>query len=270
MSSNLIVPDNAKVIEYNGEPVITLAMMDQLHERPDGTARRTLAKHRGKLLEGVDYVTSDGGCTQNVHPIQDGTIRLTLSGYLILVKAFRDDKAWEVQRYLVNHYFRSKSVTMTAIGHEIARGIRSGLEAGLAPLQDDVKHLKVDVAAVKATLVDLGDQVARVVNRKSLTARTMRQHIDTVADFFNCMCPCCSKRRVLSDSLTKLATAHWDHWYAPHRFGVQETWLVCQECNEEMKDHSVRQKRQPFFNAFQLRRDEKHCPLFSPFDDGFL
>jgi hypothetical protein len=47
---------------------------------------------------------------------QGGTAeKLTLlaeSGYLLLVKSFRDDLAWEVQRHLVQHYFRSRSIAL--------------------------------------------------------------------------------------------------------------------------------------------------------------
>jgi len=40
-----------------------------------------------------------------------GITLLTESGYLLLVKTFTDDLAWEIQRKLVNSYFRSKDDT---------------------------------------------------------------------------------------------------------------------------------------------------------------
>lgn len=43
---------------------------------------------------------------------QDVTL-ITESGYLMLVKSFTDDLAWQVQRQLVNSYFRAKGETQS-------------------------------------------------------------------------------------------------------------------------------------------------------------
>lgn len=42
-----------------------------------------------------------------------GTTYLTESGYLLLVKSFTDDLAWNVQRQLVNSYFKFREVMET-------------------------------------------------------------------------------------------------------------------------------------------------------------
>lgn len=105
---------NLTPIEFNGQRVITLAMMDRAHQRPEGTARKRFNDHRGKLSDGIDYFTltqpseirtvglarADGSTPASV-------IILTESGYLLLVKSFTDDLAWQVQRELVNGYFRT-------------------------------------------------------------------------------------------------------------------------------------------------------------------
>jgi hypothetical protein len=86
-------------------------------QRPAGTAGRNFRKHRGRLLEDVDYCRVPASQLANEpattfvagskHTSED-IILLTESGYLMLVKSFRDDLAWEVQRALVNASFRSK------------------------------------------------------------------------------------------------------------------------------------------------------------------
>lgn len=65
-------------------------MMDEVHQRPAGTAKRTFGKHRGKLLEDVEYfevARDEWGAlfsgTQNVPEMRgrDSRILLTESGY---------------------------------------------------------------------------------------------------------------------------------------------------------------------------------------------
>ena len=98
---------------YRDVRVITLAQMDEVHERPEGTAGRTFRAHRDKLIEEEDYycVPLREVTTLNVDASKYAScdlIVLSESGYLMLVKAFRDDLAWEVQRALVSSYFRAK------------------------------------------------------------------------------------------------------------------------------------------------------------------
>jgi hypothetical protein len=104
--------------------VVTLRMVDELHQRPEGTAKRNFNEHRGRLLEGVDYFEVPQSefaslileSTKSVPSSLDhggarrDQILLAESGYLLLVKSLRDDLAWQVQRMLVNEYFRSKGL----------------------------------------------------------------------------------------------------------------------------------------------------------------
>ncbi|WP_051603175.1 ORF6N domain-containing protein [Simplicispira psychrophila] len=103
-----------QVIEYRGQRVATLAQIDTVHKRPEGTARRTYNTNKQHLVEGEDYckVSADEFRTRFPAIISDrATEDMTLvfeSGYLMLVKSFTDDLAWQVQRQLVNGYFRAK------------------------------------------------------------------------------------------------------------------------------------------------------------------
>lgn len=104
------------VKEYNGERVVTLADVDTVHQRVQGTASRNFLQNRDKLVEGVDYYIAE--LTDNEIRGQFGVgknagrtlILLTESGYLMLVKSLRDDLAWMVQRELVNGYFKLRRV----------------------------------------------------------------------------------------------------------------------------------------------------------------
>lgn len=98
-------------IEYGGVRVMTLAMVDQVHQRPEGTAGRNFRENRARFIEGEDYqkVCADEIRTHKILPISnkahEDVILLTETGYSMLVKSFTDDLAWDVQRQLVKSYF---------------------------------------------------------------------------------------------------------------------------------------------------------------------
>lgn len=98
--------------EYNGRRVVTFKDIDTCHSRPEGTARRNFNQNKQHFIEGIDYfkVCADEIRTHKIIEISSKTREditlITESGYLMLVKSFTDDLAWDVQRQLVNTYFR--------------------------------------------------------------------------------------------------------------------------------------------------------------------
>jgi hypothetical protein len=115
--SNQIVPvpvSSLAPIDYQGQRVVTLSMMDQVHGRPDGTAGRNFrtAKAKGRMVEGRHYyeLTADDIRRQSLDVAfsirTSKAILLTEFGYMVLVKSFTDDLAWQVQGDLVEGYFR--------------------------------------------------------------------------------------------------------------------------------------------------------------------
>lgn len=116
--SELIHIGNADISikEYNGQRVVTFKDIDTVHSRPDGTARRNINTNKKRFREGEDFflVGSDEIRTSRLFPISDNDymdkVLVTEQGYLMLVKSFTDDLAWEVQRQLVNGYFRVRQI----------------------------------------------------------------------------------------------------------------------------------------------------------------
>lgn len=100
--------------EYKGQRIVTLRDVDELHQRPEGTASRNFIKNKNKFIEGEDYFQLTKAEIQSTKIVNysspKGLTILTESGYLMLVKSFADDLAWEVQRQLVNNYFRAKEI----------------------------------------------------------------------------------------------------------------------------------------------------------------
>ena len=113
---NAIIINNTpvQVKEYGGQRVVTLKDIDKVHGRPDGTARKRFNENKKRFIEGEDYfkITPSEFRTAigEMDSRQQNEITLvTESGYLMLVKSFHDDLAWNVQRQLVNSYFRCKA-----------------------------------------------------------------------------------------------------------------------------------------------------------------
>lgn len=102
-------------VEYRGQRVVTLAMIDEVHQRPEGTARAAFYRNRSHFIEGVDFLemTADVIRTESLSDAFAARtakgIILFESGYLMLTKPFNDDLAWQVQRELVNSYFRTRA-----------------------------------------------------------------------------------------------------------------------------------------------------------------
>lgn len=103
--------------EYNGQRVVTFKDIDDVHNRPDGTANKRFLDNKKRFVEGEDFfkVSNSEIRKSRIIPISDNDymdkILMTEQGYLMLVKSFTDDLAWEVQRKLVNEYFRAKKLS---------------------------------------------------------------------------------------------------------------------------------------------------------------
>lgn len=104
--------------EYKGQRVVTFFDIDEVHGRPGGTASRNFRSNRERFVENKDFYCVTGKelnelkqTTNFVGSNAKEMILLNESGYLLLVKSFTDDLAWEVQRQLVNGYFRVRKLS---------------------------------------------------------------------------------------------------------------------------------------------------------------
>lgn len=144
--------------EYRGKRVLTFKDIDALHQRPDGTARKRFNENRGHFIEGTDFFkispsefrTAIG--EMDSRQSNDVTL-ITESGYLMLVKSFHDDLAWEVQRKLVNGYFRIQTV------QEQFADLSPELRL-LINLEISQKQQAKELAEVKQEMQDIRDAVA--------------------------------------------------------------------------------------------------------------
>jgi hypothetical protein len=116
------------VVKYwNGQRVVTFKDIDLVHDRPNGTARKRFHENKKHFIESVDYFLIKPNARQTYNEdnsnvrltdIEEtlgkipprGLTLITETGYLMIVKSFTDDLSWEVQRKLVNGYFRAKEI----------------------------------------------------------------------------------------------------------------------------------------------------------------
>ena len=101
------------VKEHQYQRVVTFKDIDAVHCRPEGTAKRNFYTNKKHFIEGEDFfvVSANEIRTNKIMAISDKVhqdiVLLSESGYLMLVKSFTDDLAWDVQRQLVKSYFRT-------------------------------------------------------------------------------------------------------------------------------------------------------------------
>lgn len=111
---------------WNNQRVVTFKDIDEAHQRPCGTAKRNFNKNRKYFIENEDFYKitldefrmfeSQGDDFRTLENIRaedigkTGLMLFTETGYLMLVKSFRDDLSWSVQRRLVNGYFRGRKL----------------------------------------------------------------------------------------------------------------------------------------------------------------
>jgi hypothetical protein len=150
------IGDSAILVkEYQGKRVVTLSDIDTVHQKTDDTARRNFNRNKKHFIEGEDYFGTNSYEAKNEFGITapNGLTLITESGYLMLVKSFNDDLAWEVQRNLVNNYFRSPdqlqnkfietldTIALAIIGINKRLQIMEGLTFADTIRKDPVKRL---------------------------------------------------------------------------------------------------------------------------------
>lgn len=184
---NNLVEVNSKeleVKEFRDKRVVTLKEIDDIHERADGTARRNFNTNKKHLIEDVDFfkVCADEIRTHKImdisNKVREDVTLITESGYLMLVKSFTDDLAWDVQRDLVNKYFRVKENTSLN-----TQGLSPTLQV-LINLELEQKQIKQDIADNKQEIQGIRDVVAlNSTNWKADSSRIISSIAGKLGDF---------------------------------------------------------------------------------------
>lgn len=163
--NNLITINKTQmpVVEYQDQRVVTFSMIDLVHARPEGTARAAFNRNREHFIEGVDFheLTADVIRTESLSsvfaPRTPKGIILTETGYLMLTKPFNDDVAWQVQRELVNSYFRKPQTAISEL-EMIARiaSLNAQQQRQINQVSEKVEHVHEAVEQIKQGTIPAG------------------------------------------------------------------------------------------------------------------
>lgn len=158
--------NNERVVvrEYNAQRVVTFDVIDTVHGRPSGTAARNFSANKHRFIEGEDYYHFEGkqgrealqiGGYTNFVELSDNPhfsfYLFTETGYLMLVKSFRDDLAWQIQRMLVKGYFSVKKMMTTPDIASALRLIADAFEEQSRALNEAQGKIKEQQAKIDAT-----------------------------------------------------------------------------------------------------------------------
>ncbi|EIP3425739.1 ORF6N domain-containing protein [Salmonella enterica] len=149
-------------VEYRGQRVVTFAMIDEVHGRPQDTARAAFNRNREHFITGVDYEELGSDVIRTDLP--EGTfskfapsgIVLFESGYLMLTKPFNDPLSWQVQRELVNNYFRTREplTEIEMIAAMAADAVRQ--QKRIAHVEEKVEEVAETIENIKRGSVPAG------------------------------------------------------------------------------------------------------------------
>lgn len=139
---------------YKGKRVVTFKDIDMVHERPSGAARKRFNDNKIHFVKNEDYfkITPSEYRTaigeMDLRQQNDITL-ITESGYLMLVKSFTDDLAWDVQRKLVSSYFKVKEIVNQELSPQTQMLLK--LAQSIADKEMEDRERDIQIALVKET-----------------------------------------------------------------------------------------------------------------------
>lgn len=115
MSTEVVVVNDVEfpVAEYQGQRIVTFQQIADVHGVPAKQIRTNFLRNKERFVEGCDTYLIDFSKKHLLEAFEippRGLRVFTETGYLMLVKTMTDDLAWDVQRQLVDTYFRVKSL----------------------------------------------------------------------------------------------------------------------------------------------------------------
>ncbi|HLX43604.1 MAG TPA: hypothetical protein VKR43_09230 [Bryobacteraceae bacterium] len=114
---------------------------------------------------------------------------------------------------------------------------------------DPIERLQRDMQFLTATATVILDSLP--IQRRPLSDATKLLHCKVTWTRRNGLCACCQRQPVCTAE-GKLPGAEFDHWYARHRNGPEESWLVCAPCNRSLEATHYKAAVRSAFEAYQL------------------
>lgn len=161
-----------QIKEYNGMRVVTLKDIDTVHGRPDGTARKRFNENKKRFIQGEDYFVrkTDEAAKEYGVIAPNGLILVTESGYLMLVKSLQDSLAWDVQRQLVNSYFRVQKIASPTSQLDVLANMATIITGAI----DNMKQQEARLKAVEDKQNEQEEQLDKVRDAYEITSYNWR------------------------------------------------------------------------------------------------
>lgn len=153
------------------------------------------------------------------------------------------------------------SLICRQMGMEIIAGMREAMSRDIRIAIDPLEK-KIDAHGSK--LDEFGTRIDNLERRRSLTSETKRKHIYAVAQLGG-KCPCCCSVLIVNSGNQKLAAGEFDHWKSKALNDLQNTWLICGDCNSNLDNREFRDSVEIHFNAYQRRLREMQKWIAGPF-----
>lgn len=183
-----IANNDLTILEHQGKRVVTLAMVDQVHQRPAGTAKRNFHENRSRFEEGKHYFLVSRACADEFRTLgvdipNRGLTVLTERGYLLLVKSFTDELSWQVQDMLVDGYFEGQRQAAQPSASRIANHrLRLSLAKELYRTRDrELRQL------IHQQLADVSNALGLPVPELDSLGRAAPKAPDVVRDFWQAL-----------------------------------------------------------------------------------
>lgn len=159
--------------EYKGRRVVTFKDIDTVHSRPNGTARAAFNRNKERFVVGQDYFVCETYEAKELFgiPAPNGIALMTEQGYLMLVKPFSDDLSWEVQRQLINGYFRVRKIVDERLSPQLQALeilLNQMKQKEIEDFQRDkkIEELKTTTENIKEAVKPVFDNWREEVNKK--------------------------------------------------------------------------------------------------------
>lgn len=163
---------NIKIREWNNQRVVTFNDIDKVHEKAEGTAKRTFYKYKQYFAENHDYFIVKpedfqkyARCTFGIDAKEipnRGITFITESGYLKITKPISGEKAWQVQCMLVNTYFKF---------NEVVQNFNSNYPIDTNALNAFLAEMKRNLPCVYAQINNIESTLEEVVDNMTLSTR---------------------------------------------------------------------------------------------------
>lgn len=153
--------NNLTIKEYNGQRVITFKDIDEVHNISKGTSRKNFTRNKTHFILNEDYfILSKSEVGDNMSQTfgfgksANTGMLLTESGYLMIAKSLTDEKAWQIQRQLVNTYFKAKEIAQNVSQYNdtIVKSLLDGQQMLQNAMQSQLHQLTTLTAIITSQL----------------------------------------------------------------------------------------------------------------------